>query len=709
MKKNPENEKKIASLISEMTLEEKVLQMFQISNVAEYPEGTYEKFIEAGAGSFLHVLGKDADAVRDAAAKTRMKIPPIFGIDAIHGHAFLNGAVVFPTQLGMACSWNEELIEKMGQATAEEVNADGLDWVFSPVLCLARDTRWGRVDETFGEDTYLTGRLGAAIVRGYEKDGLVISCLKHYIGYGEATGGKDSYDTEATMRKVRETFLPPFAECIKAGASSIMTAYGSIDGTPLTAHRTLMRDILRDELGFEGFVVTDWMNIYHLIKKQRVAGNFDDAARLAVESGNDMSMNCYEFCDSIVKQVREGRIDESIIDEAVANILRVKFALGLFDGKRKRLPRSVIACPEHIEINRELTRESLVLLKNNGILPLKNAPKKIAVIGPNADDIKAQFGDWVYFSHRPESEHYPIKNDCYTVLRGMKEIFPDSEIVYANGCSVRGDESDEAEMTLAVKAAEEADIVILVLGDDITLNGECKDRATLELTGRQNELARKIKAAGKPIVTVLVCGKPLCVGDVAELSDALIETFNSGDLGGLCTAELIAGKYNPSGKLPISFPRTSGQLPCYYAQYPGWHYFRYCDVEEGNLFDFGFGLSYTEYEYSDLSVSKSEIAPDEDFEVSVRIKNVGSYDGKEIAELYTRDTVSSIMTPIRLLKGFSKIALCAGEEKTVTFHMNAADLGFIGNDGKRVTEPGKFEIFVGGSLSSLLKTEIFVK
>ena len=291
----------------------------------------------------------------------------------------------------------------------------------------------------------------------------------------------------------------------------------------------------------------------------------------------------------------------------------------------------------------------------------------------------------------------------------MKEIFPDSEIVYAKGCSVRGDESDEAEMTLAVKAAEEADIVILVLGDDITLNGECKDRATLGLTGRQNELARKIKAAGKPIVTVLVCGKPLCVGDVAELSDALIETFNSGDLGGLCTAELIAGKYNPSGKLPISFPRTSGQLPCYYAQYPGWHYFRYCDVEEGNLFDFGFGLSYTEYEYSDLSVSKSEIAPDEDFEVSVRIKNVGSYNGKEIAELYTRDTVSSIMTPIRLLKGFSKIALCAGEEKTVTFHMNAADLGFIGNDGKRVTEPGKFEIFVGGSLSSLLKTEIFVK
>ena len=390
MKLSRETEIKITEMLSEMTVEEKVAQMQQVSYESFRPE-VFDRFRELGGGSFLHVLGKDADAIRAQAAKTRMKIPPIFGIDAIHGHSLLNGAVIFPSQLACACSWNPELIEAMGQVAAREVNADGLDWVFSPVLCIGRDTRWGRVDETFGEDPYLVGVLGAAIVRGYEKDGLVAACVKHYLGYGEATGGRDSYDTEVSMRKVREVFLPPFRKAVEAGASTVMTAYGSISGIPLTVHRKLLREILKEEIGFEGFVVTDWYNVGSLRTQQKAVESYHEGVRLAIEAGNDMSMNSYQFYDSAIAQAKSGKLSMEYIDDAVRRILRVKFALGLFDENKQRLPREVIGSSAHIEVNRKLTRESMVLLENNGILPLKQTPKRIAVIGPNADDIRAHY------------------------------------------------------------------------------------------------------------------------------------------------------------------------------------------------------------------------------------------------------------------------------------------------------------------------------
>ncbi len=705
MKINPEHEQKITEIIENMTIEEKVLQMLQISAQGNSPE-TYEKFTALNTGSFLHELGKDTDRLREKAKQTSSKIPPIFGIDAIHGHSLKNGATIFPSQLACACSWNEELIEEMGAATAKEVCADGIDWVFSPVLCMARDTRWGRVDETFGEDPYLIGKLGAAIVRGYERDGNVISCLKHYLGYGEATGARDAYDTEVSMRKIRETFLPPFEEAIEAGASSVMTAYGSISGTPLTKHKELMRDILKDEIGFNGFVVTDWFNIWSMRTKQRSAESFDESARLAIEAGNDMSMNCKEFYESVTAQVKSGAISEELINDSVRRILRVKMALGLF-GEKVRPDQSIIGCSEHKELNKKLTEESLVLLKNNGLLPLKQAPAKIAVIGPNADNIINQYGDWTFTSHRPQEEWAVINNDYYTLLRGVHEVFKGSEISYVKGCEVRG--TDGANIEEAVCAAKNADVVILALGDELSQNGEGKDRAVLELSGRQNELARKIKETGKPVITVFITGKPLCVGEVCELSDAVVQAFNPGDLGGLCIAELIAGKFNPSGKLPISYPRASGAVPCYYNRYTGWHWGKYCDVDEGSLFDFGYGLSYTEYEYSDLSVSKTEISADEDFEVSVTVKNIGNTDGKEIVELYYKDMISSVMTPEKNLCAFKKIFLAAGEAKRVTFKMNARDLAFVNNKNEWITEAGKFEIYAGGSLSDLLTTELIVK
>ena len=708
MKISQEIENKITEMLSEMTVEEKICQMQQVSYESYRPE-VFERFREMGAGSFLHVLGEEADEIRAQAKKTRMKIPPIFGIDAIHGHSLCNGAVIFPSQLAAACSWNTDLVEKMGKVTAREVNADGLDWVFSPVLCLGRDTRWGRVDETFGEDPYLAGEMGAAITKGYEGDGLVAACLKHYIGYGEATGGRDSYDTEVSIRKVRETFLPPFRKALEAGASTVMTAYGSISGVPMTVHRKLLREILKEELGFEGFVVTDWYNIGSLRTKQKAAESYHEGVRRALEAGNDMSMNSYQFYDSAVAQVKSGKLPMEYVDEAVRRILRVKFSLGLFDPEKKRLPREVIGSAEHIEVNRKLTRESLVLLENDGILPLKAQPKKIAVIGPNADDIRAQYGDWTFFSH-PEASPADCKplSDYYTVLRGVKTIFPESEVVYAKGCNIMGDTEDSMMME-AVALAESADIVIAVIGDCLSQNGECKDRANLELSGRQNELMRLLKQTGTPVITVLVNGKPLCIGEAVKNSNAVIESFNGGDLGGLCVAELIAGKFNPSGKLPISFPRSSAQIPCYYNHYSGWHGGKYMDVEEGNLYDFGYGLSFTEFSYSNMTLSSDKAQAGDVLTVSVDVTNTGDTDGYEIAELYYNDRFSSVLTPEKQLCGFQKLWIKAGETVRAEIPLAVNDLALIDAEERTVLEAGVFDIMIGGSLSALQTAELTVE
>ena len=693
MKITPENERKISELLEKMSVRDKILQMFQMDKSAHKEE--FPTLSEENLGSYLSIMGDEVEALRQKAKATEHAIPPIFGIDAIHGHAWRPFATIFPSQLAMACSWNEELIEEMGAATAKEVNADGLDWVFSPVLCIARDTRWGRVDETFGEDPYLIGKLGAAIIRGYERDGLVASCAKHYIGYGEATGGRDSYDTEVTMRKVREVFLPPFKEAVEAGASTVMTAYGTLDGTPMTAHRELLTDILRGELGFEGFVVTDYCNYKLISTKHRVAQDAREAARLGITAGNDMSMNTVAFIDAAVAEAECGNIPMETIDEAVRRILRVKFALGLFEEK-ERMPKSVIACKEHRRLNHALTCESLVLLKNNGVLPIDNspekAPKSIAVIGPNANGMENQYGDWTFTSHREPAEYKRMKNDRYTVLAGMREIFPDSEIKYCLGCPVSGEEG--ADIAEAVRLAESADLTVLVLGDDLSQNGEAKDRAKLELTGKQTELLAAVKAVGKPLVTVMVTGKPLCIGDVLEKSDAVVQMFCGSDLGGLAAAELIAGKFNPSGKLPISYPRSVGALPCYYNGYSSWHWGGYCDEERGALLSFGYGLSFTEYEYSDMEVSERTVKNGENFTVSANVTNKGKMAGKETVQLYITDHFSSVMTPRINLRGFKKIHLEPGETKRVCFTVTPGDLALVNRREETVVEPGKFTVYI---------------
>lgn len=691
---------KVDQILSQMTLEEKIAQMVQIPYAIVGREEAI-RWAKLGAGSFLHVLGDDAREIQKYACSSRLGIPVLFGIDAVRGHALNEHATVFPTQLATACAWDRDIAKEMGRATAREVAADGLHWTFSPLLCLSRDPRWGRVNETFGEDPYLTGELAAALIEGYQGDSLdqpdsILACAKHYIAYGEAVGARDACDSEITYRKLREVFLPPFKKAVDAGCATFMTAYGSIDGTPLTVDRVAMKDILRDELGFEGFVVTDWMNVTSLVTKQMVAENADEAARMAAEAGNDMIMSSAEFYDSALKMVKSGKLDETYIDDAVRHILHIKVEMGLFEHPEKDVSQACIGCSEHRDAALRAARRGITLVKNDGILPLK--PKgKIAVIGANADDIRAQYGDWTYFTHPlPDPEHKPMRPYC-TIREGVERIAADKgfEAVYHYGCGPI--ESDLDDLSGAVNAAKGADAIIYVVGDVISQVGEGKDRADLMLSGRQLELFSMLSALNIPIITVLVASKPLALGRAAKDSGAVVIAFNGGMYGGQATAEAIFGLFNPSGRLPISFPHHSGQVPVYYNALPGWHYNepndagKYCDLPSEPLYAFGEGLSYTTFTYEGMRFDP------ETMHLSVRVTNAGERRGRETVQVYFRDCVSSVLTPVKQLIAFKQVELEAGESAEVEFSLNRMDFSLVNRYEERVVEPGEFVLMAGHS------------
>ncbi|MBQ4265510.1 MAG: glycoside hydrolase family 3 C-terminal domain-containing protein [Clostridia bacterium] len=698
---------RVEELISCMTLEEKAAQMVQVP----YPfVGREEslRWARLGAGSFLHVLGDEAREVqRVAIQESRLGIPVIFGIDAIHGHGLNDHATIFPTQLAAACSWNPDVAYTMGQITAREVATDGLHWTFSPVLCLGRDTRWGRVNETFGEDPYLAGEMGAAIIRGYQGEDLsddehILACAKHYIGYGEAVGARDSCDTEMTYRKLRETFLPPFRKAVDAGVASIMTAYGSIDGTPFTIDSVSLKDILRGELGFDGFVVTDWDNVNSLVRRQHICETLEEASVLAANAGNDMIMTSTEFYQAVLSAVRDGRMQEAVLDEAVRHILTIKLRMNLLEKPEKKGKPGCFGCEEHLQHAKDAADKSLVLLKNDGVLPLKGV-KKVAVIGPNADDIRAQYGDWTYFTHpRLNLEHEPIR-PYVTVKEGMEAACAARGVAcaYHRGCSVL--EGEYEDIAGAVETAKNADAIVLVVGDVIPQVGEEKDRAVLELSGRQMELFDAMRALDVPVITVLVASKPLAVGRAATDAAAFICAFNGGMFGGEAVAKAVFGELNPCGRLPISFPRASGQVPVYYNSLPGWHCQAgrgYCDLAEGPLYAFGEGLGYSVFAYSDLRFDKDS------FKASIRVTNMGSMAGTETVQVYFNDMVSSVLTPVRQLIAFRQVTLDAGESAVVEFELCREDFSLINRQQQRVTEPGEFELMIGHSSleADLLKT-----
>lgn len=711
-----------SDLLSHMTLEEKVGQMMQISYTMVPLEEAEVWAGQKGAGSFLHVLGKNADHLQEIALSSRLGIPLIFGIDAIHGHGLLNGATIFPSQLGMSCSWNPALIEKAGRVTAREVAADGLHWTFSPVLCIGRDLRWGRIGETFGEDSYLIGVLAAAIIKGYQGNKLsdpdsILACAKHYLAYGESTGGRDAYDTEVSYRKIREVFLPPFKKAVEAGCATFMTGYQSIDGTPMTSNEKMLRKVLKEELGFEGFVVTDWSNVDNLVTRQHVSADIYDASKKAIQAGNDMIMVSNDFYEAVINMTKAGNIPEALVNDAAGRILSAKFALGLFDAKKRSgyVKRDVIACKEHEAINMDLTRESLVLLKNdNNVLPLnsKLPVKKIAVIGPNADHLNSQYGDWTFFTHPNNNTQATPNFEYYTMRGGITELAATKgiETVYHKGCESL--EEDESNIPEAVAAAKNCDVIVAVVGDCVILNGEFRDRATLDLKGSQQKLLEELKATGKPLIVVLVNGKPLSIPWIAENADAIVETFNSGTLGGKALAELLFGEFNPLGKLTISFPYHSGQSPIYYNQLPGWHSPKYVDLTTIDaLYSFGYGLSYTSYSYSNLVLSTKSCGKDSVIKVSVDVTNTGECVGTEIVQLYVNDKVSSVLTPIKELKGFERVSLKPGETKTVIMTLSISDLAIVTPDEEYVVEAGQFEIMVGPDSRdcSLLKETLVVQ
>ncbi len=697
-----EAQKWAKELLSQMTLPEKVAQLMQISCQHMSMEDVEMWVRDRAVGSVLHAVGEDALKVQRWALQSRLKIPVLYGIDAVHGHALHNGAQVYPSPLAMACSFDAELLEKVARATAMEVAEDGIHWTFSPLLCLARDTRWGRVGETFGEDGYLAGEMGAAMVRGYQgkdlqDDGSIMACAKHYIAYGEANGGRDSYDAQISMRKVRETFLPPFKRVIEEGCASVMTAYHAIDGTPCTANHEILNQILRSELGFDGLLVTDWDNVRSLVTKQLVCETFEQASKATLETTHDLIMYSTEFYDATIALVKEGALAESVLDDAVMRMLLIKYRIGLITNPKKvRTEQSAayqyIGCEAHRRLGEEASEKSIVLLKNNGVLPL-NADESIFLTGPNADDELATLGDWSFFTHPcPDFSRKP-KDTIYTLRRGLQAI--SANFTYRKGCDLEGCTPQQLEE--AILEAKKASVSICVVGDGFYQMGEHYDRSDLSLPESQRKLLETLKENGNKLIVVLLASKPLCLDWAKEHADAIVCLFNPGQQGGLAFADMLFGKTQPEGKLPISFPRNAGQIPVYYNQLPGWHAIHYCDLPKGPLYTFGDGMSYTTYQYSRLTLSSDCAKEADTITVSVDVTNTGSRDGTEIVQLYIHDRVASILQPVLSLKDFARVQLKKGETKTITFRLPIQKLAIVNAKECTVVEKGMFDIYAGPS------------
>ena len=753
--KNPElsTEERIADLLGRMTLEEKVGQMMQL----DARSGDLDDLIvNKHVGSILHTSPSDLPkAVETVNTKTRLGIPLVIGDDCIHGYSFWPGATIFPEQLGMATTWDSEKVQAAGRATAEEVSATGVHWTFSPVLCIARDTRWGRVGETFGEDPYLIGEMASSIVKGYQggakageplaKDA-ILACAKHFAGYSETQGGRDASEADLSHRKLESWFLPPFERVAKEGCGTFMLGYESIEGVPVTFNKWLLSDKLRGAWNYQGTLITDWDNVGRSVWEQKVKPDYVQAAADAVKSGNDLVMTTPKFYEGAIEAVKTGLLDESLIDAAVARILALKFRLGLFEDPRlpdqKRID-AVIGSEEHQQLNLEVAREAVALLKNDGSLPFNVAgAKRIAVVGPLADDAQTQLGDWAGSSGQINwmPDGHP-REMITTVLDGFKQLAPEGcEVVYSRGANIvdlvpdpEGEfypdgqprpkigvsaKIDCALLDEAVENARKSDLIVAVVGDVIQAIGEGCSTATLELLGGQNTLIDALsnvaRETGKPFVVVLVSSKPqvlpasvigtngVIVDETpAEGTSALLWAPSPGMKGGQAIAEIILGETEPSGRLPITFPRHAGQLPVYYNQIRGQHGNRYADLTQDPAFAFGEGLSYTTFEYGEPTVTNvpesGAFGETDTVHAEITLTNTGDRKGTEVVQLYIGDIVTSYSWTDRELKAFQRVELEPGESKTVVFDIPVSDCTIVDSEANRIVEPGEFEVLIGHS------------
>jgi len=714
-------EQRTADLLPRMTLAEKVGQMMQLA-ISVQLEDKDEWVTRRGIGSFLHCpLAEVIRLQKLADQQTRLRIPLLFGEDAIHGHCLHPGATIFPTQLTLSCSWNPQQFRRMAQITATEMAATGMYWTFSPVLCMGRDWRWGRVNETCGEDPLLIGDLTLAMIAGYQGDDLaaptaVLACAKHYAGYATSSGGRDAYESPISRRGLKTEFLPPFRRAAQAGCATFMAGYQANDGVPCSADKWLLREVLCDEWGFDGFTVTDWNNVGALVNGQKVCRDMREASKIAIEAGNHMIMSTAEFYDHAIALVGDGEIDAALIDDACRRILLAKFRLGLFDHKRYPAENkaAVIGCGAHVDEALNAARDSLVLLENqHAILPLASSVRRLALVGPNADDVYGQLGDWSFGSQQANLKTDGHNREQMSTLRSALARRQDLEVHYARGCDVLN--PADQQIAAAVAAANAAEVVIACVGDNIKNHGEGSDRADLGLSGAQQQLLEAVKATGKPLIVVLMASKPLTVGWIKENADAVLAVFNPGMGGGEAIVEALFGQLNPHGKLTVSFPRHVGQQPVNYQQYPGWHtwggsFGGYYDMSPEPLWAFGYGQSYSRYRYENLVVQNPQLGMGDSLQVSIEISNISDRDGIEIVQLYVNDCVSSVTTPVKQLKAYRRLALAAGERQTVSFTLPIRELTLVLPDLREVVEPGTFAVMVGPSSrdQDLLRQEFVV-
>ena len=716
--KEDRTEQRVDSVLRLMTLSEKIGQMNQVSS-KEDPTGQLtecsneEELIRSGqVGSMLNVVGVERTrhlqeiAVND----TRLHIPLIFALDVVHGYKTIS-----PVPLAESCSWDMDLIEKSARVAAEEATASGIQWTFAPMVDIARDPRWGRVMEGSGEDPYLGSAIAKARVRGFQGTDLsayntMAACAKHFVGYGAAEGGRDYNTVDISKQRLRELYLPPFSAAADAGVATFMNSFNEVMGVPATGSTYLVRDILKGEWNFPGVVVSDWGSVAELIP-HGVAEDKCDAAQLAVTAGCDMDMEGYCYVSSLEKLVREGVVSESLIDDAVRRILRLKFDLGLFDDPYRycdaEREKAEILSAEHRKVVREMACKSIVLLENReGILPLDNRCKNIGIVGPLADNPDDMLGSWCA---RGDGK------DAIGILQGIKQaVGKGVRIRYAKGCEIEGD--DRSGFSEAVQVAENSDVVIVCVGENRFMSGEAASRTRLTLPGVQRELLKAIKETGKPIVLLLSNGRPLVLDWEKENIGTIVECWQLGSEAGNAIADVLFGKYNPSGKLTMSFPYNEGQIPVYYnAKSTGRPYVpnvryvtRYLDCPNVSLYSFGYGLSYTRFEYGELKLDKDTMFPGEKLRIDVSVANVGNYDGEETVQLYIRDVCSKITRPEKELKGFKKVFLRKGERTDISFELSLADLEYVLADGSRESDPGLFEVFVGGNPDDVKKAEFIL-
>lgn len=716
--KEDRTEQRVDSVLRLMTLSEKIGQMNQVSS-KEDPTGQLtecsneEELIRSGqVGSMLNVVGVERTrhlqeiAVND----TRLHIPLIFALDVVHGYKTIS-----PVPLAESCSWDMDLIEKSARVAAEEATASGIQWTFAQMVDIARDPRWGRVMEGSGEDPYLGSAIAKARVRGFQGTDLsayntMAACAKHFVGYGAAEGGRDYNTVDISKQRLRELYLPPFSAAADAGVATFMNSFNEVMGVPATGSTYLVRDILKGEWNFPGVVVSDWGSVAELIP-HGVAEDKCDAAQLAVTAGCDMDMEGYCYVSSLEKLVREGVVSESLIDDAVRRILRLKFDLGLFDDPYRycdaEREKAEILSAEHRKVVREMACKSIVLLENReGILPLDNRCKNIGIVGPLADNPDDMLGSWCA---RGDGK------DAIGILQGIKQaVGKGVRIRYAKGCEIEGD--DRSGFSEAVQVAENSDVVIVCVGENRFMSGEAASRTRLTLPGVQRELLKAIKETGKPIVLLLSNGRPLVLDWEKENIGTIVECWQLGSEAGNAIADVLFGKYNPSGKLTMSFPYNEGQIPVYYnAKSTGRPYVpnvryvtRYLDCPNVSLYSFGYGLSYTRFEYGELKLDKDTMFPGEKLRIDVSVANVGNYDGEETVQLYIRDVCSKITRPEKELKGFKKVFLKKGERTDISFELSLADLEYVLADGSRESDPGLFEVFVGGNPDDVKKAEFIL-